>query len=71
MGDSEARAVVGQDQVAVAECDGRFGHRADVAAAVGPVAVAVAVALQRSAVGVGGRAASWQGGGFQFCQVGR
>ena len=71
VGDRETGAVVGQDQVAVAECDGGFRHRPNIAAAIGPVAVTVAVALQRSAVRVGGRTASRQRGRFQLCQVDR
>ena len=49
VGDGEPRRVVGEHDVLVAQRLGRPGHLLDVRAAVGPVAVRVAVALQRRA----------------------
>ena len=48
--------VVGQDEVVVAQLDGGAGHRLDGRPAVGPEAVAVAVAPQRLAIGAAGLA---------------
>ena len=47
VGDGEARAVVGERQVLVAELGGGLGHLGDGAAAVGPVRMAVAVPPQQ------------------------
>jgi hypothetical protein len=46
--DGEARAVVGEGPVLMAESRGRVGHLCDGAATVGPVRVAVAVASQQA-----------------------
>ena len=49
VGDRESRRVVGQDEVLVAELLSGTGHFIDRAAAVGPIGVSVAVALQGGA----------------------